>query len=402
MKIIGEKLKIARQIRNMTITDLAKSVSKSVSISKQAISQFEKEESEPKTETLFLIAKALSFPLYFFVTPYKREITQENVFFRALRSTTELAKNNYIEKTKLLLNIYDYLSVYLDMPQLDLPKLDEKILSQNEYDEYNYDLITQAIRSAWSLGNRPIWNMVDLLEQHGIIMSVLKDESNKIDAFTFMDAIGNKKRFCVMLENEKNSMARRNFSIAHELGHIILHSNLHSDELESSMETQMEKQANRFAASFLLPAESFARDLKKPMDFQSYIYLKEKWHVSIKAMFSRAKDLGKISQEQYISLLKKYNYYISRINIDGEKLEPLDDEIPIDKPELFETALKILFEEKKFLDYRDFSDKLSKIGCGIDKNLIYQIMSLTDNFFDKYATAETIILKLKTITNEED
>ena len=389
MKIIGDKVKVARQISSMTITDL----SSKIDISKQAISQIEHEEIEPKTETLFKIANTLGFPVNFFTTPYYEKLDCFNTFFRALRSTSVLSKNKYNEKTKLLLLIYDFLEEFLDMPALDVPKKQE-FFDETVDTELNYDLIASYVRDVWGLGRRPIWNMVDLLEQHGIIMSVLKDESDKIDAFTFVDNKNNTKRFCVKLEKKKNNMKRRNFSIAHELGHIILHSDIQQTDDESISITEQEKQANNFAAAFLLPKDEFNAALKYPKRFEHYLELKSKWHVSIKAMLNRAKELERISQEEYISLIKKYNYYISRFNKDGERLEPLDNDIPLDKPELFETALKTLFRAEIFKDFRDFMEKLSQKGCSINEKILYDIMSLNEGFFDQYKT-EPLIINLK-------
>ena len=94
MKIIGEKLRIARQIRNKTITQLAKEVE----ISKQSISQFEAETAEPKGETIFKISRILDFPIQFFTIANKESICVSHTFFRALSSTSALEKNSYIEK----------------------------------------------------------------------------------------------------------------------------------------------------------------------------------------------------------------------------------------------------------------------------------------------------------------
>ena len=385
MKVIGEKIRIARLIANKTITELADKIN----ISKQAVSQFEHEEVVPKAETLFKISGILGFPVSFFTTPYYENLEQRNTFFRSLRSTSINAKNKYNEKTKLLLRIYDYFEQYLDMPELNIPELN----INTDLNNIDYDTIANEVRESWELNERPIWNMVDLLEQHGVVMSVLKDESEKIDAFTFVDKKNNRNRFCVMLENEKNSMARRNFSIAHELGHIILHSCLDFNEEEVENIT-IEKDANCFAAAFLLPKNAFNKSLKFPRSLDHYIDLKSKWHVSIKAMLNRAKELNRITQEEYISLIKKYNYRLSKISNKDNRMEPLDDMIPLEKPELFEKALKTLFEEKIFKDYREFMQELTKLGCGVEEKILYDIMSLSDNFFDKYKT-ESIVLNLK-------
>ena len=90
---------------------------------------------------------------------------------------------------------------------------------------------------------------------------------------------------------------------------------------------------------------------------------------------------------------------MSKFNSDGERLEPLDDRINIDKPELFETALKTLFEAKVFDSYRNFAEKLVEIGCGVNMDILYNIMSLSENFFEKYVTSP-IVINLKNIIKE--
>ena len=96
MKIVGDKLRVARQIRNKTITQLAAEVD----VSKQAISQFESELSEPKGETMIKICKSLDFPVYFFVKPFPNDVRVTNSFFRALNSTS---KNFFLKKMSNLM-----------------------------------------------------------------------------------------------------------------------------------------------------------------------------------------------------------------------------------------------------------------------------------------------------------
>ena len=92
--------------------------------------------------------------------------------------------------------------------------------------EHNIEDIANNVRSYWGLGFQPIENMVNLLENKGIIVSTLNINNKKIDAFTQVHEINNKEKYCVVLSNDKQSVARRNFDAAHELGHIILHKNI--------------------------------------------------------------------------------------------------------------------------------------------------------------------------------
>ena len=51
----------------------------------------------------------------------------------------------------------------------------------------------------------------------------------------------------------------------------------------------MEQEANEFASAFLLPKESFIRDVSMfPIDLDHYVFMKKKWHVSVGVMIRRA------------------------------------------------------------------------------------------------------------------
>lgn len=375
MKIIGDKLRTARQIRNKTITQLAKEIE----VSKQAVSQFETGSSEPKGETIFRIVKSLSFPLQYFTIENHETMNVSHTFFRALLSTSALEKNSYIEKSKLVVQIYDYLSEKLEFPSINLPRYN----IPDFIDLDSMEQLTQQVREYWKLGNGPIWNVIDVLEQNGFIVSVLKHDSVKIDGFTQIDVHDGIQRFCVMLENEKKSMARRNFSAAHELGHIILHSGLPMSDLDNTDKAEQEIQANLFASCFLLPKDQFIRDLKSPLDYDYYLGLKRKWHVSIKAMFNRAYKLDLINYDEYVTLLKKYNYRMSRDNAPGEKLEPYDNIISVEKPQLFETAFEMLFDND-VVTLDSLWTEMAEWGLALDEELICDILPLEDNFFSKY------------------
>ena len=77
--------------------------------------------------------------------------------------------------------IYDCLEEYLNLPKLNLPKLS---ILNDEISVMEMENIAQSVRSYWNLGDRPILNLVSLLEENSIIVSTLKDGEKKIDGFT--------------------------------------------------------------------------------------------------------------------------------------------------------------------------------------------------------------------------
>jgi Zn-dependent peptidase ImmA (M78 family) len=98
---------------------------------------------------------------------------------------------------------------------------------------------------------------------------------------------------------------RRRFTIAHEIGHLLLHKgeqvhidrsfrvNLRDDR--SALGTQREEiQANLFAASLLMPREFLMADLKEGIDFEADADLKrlaERYQVSAQALTLRVNRL---------------------------------------------------------------------------------------------------------------
>ena len=353
----GQRLKIARLYRNLSISDLADKIG----IKTQSISQFETGLTKPKVETELLLIRELQFPRSFFYQNF--ETTEVNkTFFRALSSASALDKKTQETKTQLVVEIYNFLCEYLGLPELDLPILD---IANMDIEE-----IAQKSREYWGLGEKPIPNMVNLIENKGIIVSAFDVESDKIDAFTQVHDLKNYPQYCVVVGNNKKSAVRRNFDMAHELGHIILHSSIENiDELSQEQLREIENEANLFAAAFLMPKDAFLRDLITPTNIVSYVTLKEKWHVSIGAMIIRAKSLGIIDMKQYQSLMKAMSYRKWRTK------EPLDDKLAVPYPTLFTSAIEILFENN-MMTPQSFMYNLSKYGLAMNSYDVEQLLSL--------------------------
>ena len=93
------------------------------------------------------------------------------------------------------------------------------------------------LREYWGLGEERIDDIIYVMESNGIIMSSMYTDSENIDAFNQPQIINGEVRYIVVLGNDNNSATRRQFSAAHELGHIILHDDfLDMDELRKNKE----------------------------------------------------------------------------------------------------------------------------------------------------------------------
>lgn len=359
MNFNGNRLRIARIYRNMTISDLEKKIS----VTKQAISQYEKGTIAPKSEVLFQLVSVLRFPLDFFTEIDNGTAKVENTFFRSQSGVKKLDLNTEEIKTELIVRLYNFLNDYLEFPKLNLPTIDYKSVIDIEN-------VTLKLRGFWGLNNDPIVNIVDLLEKNGIIVSSLATDSTKIDAFTQIHKINGHHQFCIVLGNDKQSMVRRNFDAAHELGHIILHSKLSNIKGLSNEEfKKLEVEANSFAASFLLPKNDFFADLVKPTNLEAYLQLKKKWKVSVSAMVMRAKQLGRISSLQYKNLMKLISYK------KWGKVEPYDDVWKIHRPQLFRKAINML-KENNVLTGQQLMIELSKHNFTINVEEVEILLDL--------------------------
>lgn len=95
--------------------------------------------------------------------------------------------------------------------------------------------------------------------------------------------------------NRNNSMARKRFTIAHELGHYCLH---HRDgdeisyaDLRSTISSPKEAEANRFASELLMP-ENLVKEEHNKLLFPTVGALADRFAVSRQAMKIRLIKLG--------------------------------------------------------------------------------------------------------------
>lgn len=138
----------------------------------------------------------------------------------------------------------------------------------------------------------------------------------------------------VLMSEEVVGGPRDLFNLTHELGHLMLHPDI---EVTSSNLDMIEKQSNRFASLFLLPRETFSREL---LD-SSIAYFKAskaRWGMSIASMACRSRDFGILSENQFSYLVRQMN------SLGIRKVEPLDDAFPVNRPTMLAEGLRMLVE----------------------------------------------------------
>lgn len=337
----GERLKMARIYRGLTVAELAERVD----CQRQTLSMYEIGKSQPADDDVTRkIAQELKFPVKYFYEHTTSPISG-TVYFRSLLTTNKKYRNEQMVKMGFLSQVFSFLQDYIEFPAYE--PLDESANISPED-------AAASLREAWHLGQAPIDNLVTLAEQHGILVTTFSTSTDDVDAFSELVEGNNTPTFLIAYSNNKTSAARIHFDIAHELGHICLHDwgedieDISKDDFKSR-----EREANEFAAAFLLPSETFKRDaMDGPQTIAYYKQLKKKWKVSIAAMIRRSQKLGIITMDEYQTLIRIMQRRGQR------KEEPLDDILMTASPSLLKSSVLMLLQEDVFTP-KEFMDELS-------------------------------------------
>lgn len=359
----GARLKLARQYNAMTIGDVAQALN----VSNQSISQFENNKAKPKGENIFLLSSLLGFPIDFFYEKDEIELTGENTYFRSLSTTSKKDRNAQVERVKLFAKIYEAIQKFIRFPEFDL-EFQECIEPED---------LAKYVREKWELGDKPIYNIVDVMEKHGIIISNAFEKNKDIDAYSRVEILDGKSVPIVVLGYETN-IFRQQFNAAHELGHILTDGMFELDELSKAEYRDMEKYMNRFAGALLVPKEMLLQDLvgSCKTDIRYYLELKKKYRVSAQALIVRASQIEAISANQYQYLMKQ----ISRNNY--RKKEPLDDAYQLIFPRYLKQAMTMIKVDMK-VSGDDFMRVLKDMKLSLYKTMVEKILNLEEGFLSE-------------------
>lgn len=287
-----EMLKNAREERGLSQKDLAKKLRASQS----DISKFEGGEKMPEADFVKRAASFFGYTADFFSRPFMA-LPSGLVFHRRRSALSATVRKRIVAEARARMLDLTILAKSAAIKPCELP-----VRGDSPPDE-----MARSVRRDWRLPQGPISNMVKVLEKNRIAIVSFDFGTDLLDGF-FMPPAEQKSLYCIAL----NSSAafppdRKRFTLAHELGHLILH----RDEFADEDGKRQEDEANSFASEFLMPAEDVAEDFTEPLTFARLRELKAKWKVSMGALVMRAKSLGAItdSEEKRIwFLFSRYGY----------------------------------------------------------------------------------------------
>ncbi len=200
------------------------------------------------------------------------------VSFRSMTKMTAKQRDAAVAAGSIAFILSDWVDREFDLPPPDVP----------DYESATPEAAALSLRQHWGLGEKPIKNMVHLLESNGIRVFSLTENCVEVDAYSVWRGV----RPFVFL-NMGKSGERRRFDAAHELAHLVLHRHAAPNGIEA------EKEAHAFASSFLMPTASMKAIGRVIPTLDYVIQLKKRWVVSAAAMTMRLHDLGFLTYYHY-------------------------------------------------------------------------------------------------------
>ncbi|CAM3920071.1 hypothetical protein CCOS865_00927 [Pseudomonas reidholzensis] len=279
--MIGERLKRARAAAGLSMQALGDLAG----VSANMIKKYEHDQSMPGSATLIRLCKALSVRAEYFFRPVKVELS--GVEYRK-RSNTPKATLKRIEADVLdqaerwqeLINAWPEFPLQAYAPPAGLPG---RVSTLEQVDG-----LADHVRAQWALGLSPIPDLIDVLETHGILVIITDVEAHA--KFDGLQASVGGQPVIVVSSNWPGD--RQRFTLAHELGHLLLHERLAS-------ELDEEKACNRFASAFLAPASAMRQHLgsqRHMLEMRELYLLKAEYGLSMQGCLYRAGDLGIVAQ----------------------------------------------------------------------------------------------------------
>jgi Zn-dependent peptidase ImmA (M78 family)/transcriptional regulator with XRE-family HTH domain len=321
MPLNGEMLRIARQYRGFTQRDFAELVG----VEPSTISRAENGIVQPAEATVAKAADVLGFPVEFLSLPdrvYGLPISAHPMWRKKKAVTQRDADAVLAELNIRILHLRRLLRSLEFAPKLPLPRY--------EVDDHEGDIekIAGMVRRAWMLPAGPLANLTATVEAAGVFVFHIDLERSDIDGVTISAP---DLPPCVFL-NKQLPADRMRFTLAHEIGHIVLH----RYPTES-----MEEEANHFAGALLMPRNDIHNHFAgKKIDLRFLARMKPIWRASMQNIAYRARRLGYITKEQSQYLWRQFNYHKIRMREPAEL--DIAQETPTLVPALFELHLKKL------------------------------------------------------------
>lgn len=287
------RLQRARKAAGLSLRDLGERVG----VSHAAIKKYEDGITMPSSDILIKLSRSLNVRSEYFFRPGSVDL--DGIEYRKRSSLPKKRLDaithevmDQIERRVELENLFPQSPV---QPFATVGGLDSSITTMDQIEG-----VADRVREAWSLGFDPIPDLIDVLETHGIrVFMIDAGADSKFDGLAARVAA-----MPIVVVGRHWPGDRQRFTLAHELGHLMLEGRLANDLDE-------EKACHRFAGAFLFPRASVLQELgerRNAVELKELGLLKEEFGLSMAGILYRARDLGVISPAYLEERLKWFRF----------------------------------------------------------------------------------------------
>jgi Zn-dependent peptidase ImmA (M78 family)/transcriptional regulator with XRE-family HTH domain len=274
---------LARDSRGLTQAELATQLE----IGQGTLSKYETGFAEPPFEFIAELARTLRYEVSLFYEPGRPYGLPPFHYRRRKKLSAKTLARIVAEMNIRRIHISKMLVSFSRPTNAFIPEIDK-----DEYMGRGKVVLTaedaaRVVREMWMLPNGPIQNMIDILEINGGIVIPCDFGTDLLDAMS-QRIDGMPVLFFV---NVNAPADRLRYTLAHELGHMVLHT------ISVKSDDEMEDEADAFAGAFLLPADELRPQLRR-FDLRQLANLKLFWKVSMAAIAVRADRLKLITPYQ--------------------------------------------------------------------------------------------------------
>jgi Zn-dependent peptidase ImmA (M78 family)/predicted transcriptional regulator len=290
----------ARESRGLTQGDLAKMTG----ISQSAVSKYENGMVEVSADHRRVIASSLEYP---------EELLTQAEMVCAQGSGCMYHRKRVSVPARILTKIQAMVNLKQGQIQnlLRSAEIPEDRFEQFDITEHESpSQVAELVRYTWRLLPGPIPNLVGTIERAGGIVVLCYFGTRKLDAISRWAPAGPPMFFV----NREMSWDRIRWTLAHEIGHLVMHQGANPDQ---------EDEADAFAAEFLMPGREIRPQLSG-ITLSRAAELKPYWKVSMQALIRRAYSLDVISERQYRLLFTR----IGKMGFRTSEPYPLPGEEP--------------------------------------------------------------------------
>ena len=306
MEEVGKNLKRIRLLKNLSL----KEAGLLLNMSAPAVSKYEKGEIHPDSQKLIEFANAYNVKVLDLLKTYNAP----EMKFSAFRKRQRLQGENLELLKEIIKNkVADYLEV---IELNEIRTNNNKIKKYPCNNEIDAELAAEEFRKNYKLSiNQPISDLINILENIGILIIEIDNANGKFSDFDGLSEVVNDVPLIILLNNIDGE--RQRFTIAHELGHLVL--NIKNQNLDE------EKMCNKFASNLLMPKEAVIKEFgisRNNISFYELRAFKKEYKVSMAATIYRLKELNIISEYLY----KKINISFSSKGYKKHEPDPIEPE----------------------------------------------------------------------------